>query len=96
MSSSSLSSSADVLHPIDLISLPYKLHITDGRILSGILISIDDQSNLLVSNVLETNGDITRELGLVSVPKSTISKIYVDDNEWNKNIRYRVKKQSNE
>lgn len=70
-------------NPIDLISLPYQFKLTDGRWLNGVLIAIDDQGNLLVSDAVETSGKVTRNIGLVSVPKSAIVKVYTDQHSWN-------------
>ncbi len=82
------------LLPEDLISLTYKLEITDGRLLEGILVAVDDQSNLLITNVMETSGDIQREMGLVSVPRNSIRKVFVDKTEYQKSIRWRLKKEA--
>ncbi|KAG7882947.1 hypothetical protein KL905_001649 [Ogataea polymorpha] len=75
--------------PIDLISLPYQIVLVDNRQLDGILMAIDDQRNLLLSDVYEHSGSQTRHLGLVSVPKNTIKSVLVDKNEYAKAQRYR-------
>ncbi|GME77187.1 unnamed protein product [Ambrosiozyma monospora] len=88
--SSSSFANIDILEPLDMISMHYRFEITDGRIITGLLISIDDQSNLLVTEATEYNGSgLARELGLVAIPKTTIQNIGVDKKELEKNIRYR-------
>ncbi|KAH3664962.1 hypothetical protein OGATHE_003777 [Ogataea polymorpha] len=73
----------------NLISLPYQIVLVDNRQLDGILMAIDDQRNLLLSDVYEHSGSQTRHLGLVSVPKNTIKSVLVDKNEYAKAQRYR-------
>ncbi|GME99157.1 unnamed protein product [[Candida] boidinii] len=97
---------SSILEPIDLISVPFKFQIKDGRLLSGVLIAIDDCSNLLVTDVeeeiivLEPSADGSkkteerhlRRLGLMSIPRDTITKILIKDSEFNKTIKYRLSK----
>mgnify|MGYP003362809075 CR=1 FL=1 len=64
------------LRPIDLISQRYRIELTDGRSLEVLLIAIDDQGNLLVSDVNETNGGVQRQVGLVSIRKKYMKKIF--------------------
>lgn len=70
------------MEPVDLISHQYRFDISDGRRISGILIAIDDQSNLLITNATEAapTGH-TRELGLVSIRRSTVDRIWVSKQE---------------
>lgn len=76
------------MKPVDLISHSYIFEITDGRIIRGILIAIDDQSNLLVTNAIESyisrsNYNHKREIGLVSIRKHTIKRVKMVSNELN-------------
>lgn len=73
------------IQPLDLISQSYTFNIIDGRVIRGILIAIDDQSNLLVTNATESFNDHQRELGLVSIKRNTIDKVFVTEKEY-KNI----------
>lgn len=73
------------IQPLDLISQSYTFNIIDGRVIQGILIAIDDQSNLLVTNAIESFNDHQRELGLVSIRRNTIDKVFVTEKEY-KNI----------
>lgn len=68
--------------PPHLISHTYVFNITDGRVIQGVLIAIDDQSNLLVTNAVETFGDHQRELGLVSIRRDTIDKVLTTEREY--------------
>lgn len=71
------------MNSLDLISRTYTIIISDGRIIRGVLIAIDDQSNLLVNNASELFNDHHRELGLVSIRKNIIEKISVSETEYN-------------
>lgn len=57
------------------------LHIShgDGRILSGTLVALDCQLNLLLDHVQEHRGEDhgERSLGLVSVPRNSITSIRI-------------------
>lgn len=68
--------------PLDLISHSYTFDITDGRVIQGVLIAIDDQSNLLVTNAVETCGSHHRELGLVSIRRNTITRVLTTEREY--------------
>ena len=68
--------------PLDLISHSYTFDITDGRAIQGVLIAIDDQSNLLVTNAVETCGSHHRELGLVSIRRNTIARVLTTEREY--------------
>lgn len=71
------------MEPIDLVSKEYTFNITDGRVINGILIAIDDQSNLLITNATEAKGEgHFRELGLVSLKRETIEKVYMTKQEY--------------
>lgn len=70
--------------PLDFIGLLLKVEIADKRVLDGILTVVDPFGNLLLSNTWETSRDKLndknlhkREIGLVSVPREVILKIYV-------------------
>lgn len=70
--------------PLDFIGLLFKVEIADKRVLDGILTVVDPFGNLLLSNTWETSRDKLndknlhkREIGLVSVPREAILKIYV-------------------
>jgi small nuclear ribonucleoprotein (snRNP)-like protein len=69
----------NTMSPIDLISRPYTFAIADGRSIHGVLIAIDDQANLLVTNAAETtpDGTHTRQLGLISLRRDTIKSVCV-------------------
>lgn len=85
-SQTSISTIMSTLEPLDLISQTYTFHITDGRVIKGILIAIDDQSNLLVTNATESSFDHHRELGLVSIKRDTIDKVFVSEKDYNNNF----------
>jgi small nuclear ribonucleoprotein (snRNP)-like protein len=70
------------MEPLDFISRSFVFNITDGRTIEGILIAIDDQSNLLVTNATESKDNHRRELGLVSIRKETIDKISITKKEY--------------
>ncbi|GMM29860.1 hypothetical protein DAMA08_026050 [Martiniozyma asiatica (nom. inval.)] len=65
------------MEPQDLINHHYSFQIIDGRCISGDLLAIDDQSNLLVTNAVESVNEKSRVLGLVSIRQSTISKVFI-------------------
>lgn len=79
----------------DYISLSLRITVVDGRILHGILVAVDDQANLLLTEVVEffnnqLKDEITqRQIGLVSVPRDTISKIEMDKNELLKTVQWK-------
>ncbi|CDK29749.1 unnamed protein product [Kuraishia capsulata CBS 1993] len=75
--------------PIDYISLPFRVTVVDGRVLEGRLLAIDDESNLLVTDVKEHTGEETRDLGLVSVPRKTIVKLEVEEKEYGDMLRWK-------
>lgn len=77
------STNNQTMEPVDLISRTYTIKISDGRIIKGVLIAIDDQSNLLVNNASESHGEHYRQLGLVSIRKNIIDKISVSKTEYN-------------
>lgn len=56
-----------------------RIHLNDSRILDGVLTVIDPFGNLLMSNVYETNMDNYREIGLVSVPRESITKVLMSE-----------------
>ena len=72
------------MSPIDLISRPYTFAIADGRSIHGVLIAIDDQANLLVTNAAETtpDGTHTRQLGLISLRRDTIKSVCVSQADY--------------
>ncbi|CAH2449381.1 Hypothetical protein PP7435_CHR3-1776 [Komagataella phaffii CBS 7435] len=82
-----------MLHPTDLISLPLRVSITDGRQIKGILIALDDDCNILLSNAVELRNEngkwMSRELRLVSIRKFTISKIEADSSSYNDTVKMR-------
>lgn len=72
-----------MVDPIDLVSHSYTFQIVDGRSITGVLIAIDDESNLLVTNAQESdNHGHFRELGLVSIKRDTIAKVYMTEAEY--------------
>lgn len=73
-----------VFSPKDYISLPLRISIIDGRIITGVLLAIDDESNLLMTNVYEFKAEIQRDLGMVSVPRKTILKVEASSDEYRK------------
>lgn len=73
-----------LLSPMDYISLPLRISITDGRIVTGVLLAIDDESNLLLTNVYEYMAGNQRDLGMVSVPRKTILKVEASSDEYSK------------
>lgn len=74
----------NTMSPIDLISRPYTFAIADGRSVHGVLIAIDDQANLLVTNAAETtpDGTHTRQLGLISLRRDTIKSVCVSQADY--------------
>lgn len=70
------------MQPEDLISRQYIVDTTDGRQIVGILLALDDQGNLLLTNTTEQTPHM-RELGLISVRKQSISKISLSKNDYN-------------
>ncbi|EGV64869.1 hypothetical protein CANTEDRAFT_104213 [Yamadazyma tenuis ATCC 10573] len=64
--------------PEKFIGSSLRVELSDNRVLDGVLTVVDPFGNLLMSNVYETNKSNRREVGLVSVPRATISKLYID------------------
>lgn len=64
---------------MDFISKELSLKTTDGRQIRGVLLAVDHQANLLLTNAAEFHPETqkSREIGLVSVPKCAISTISV-------------------
>lgn len=65
------------------------IDLKDQRLLEGVLTVIDPFGNLLLSNAYETSEDRlnhankhTRELGSVSVRRSTIARVRVDSKTY--------------
>ena len=72
------------IKPEKFIGAQLRLKLNDTRILYGVLTVIDPFGNLLLSNVFEISQDRInpknlhkRELGLVSVPRDTITNVLV-------------------
>lgn len=63
--------------PENFIGAQLKIHLNDKRTLEGVLTVMDPFGNLLMSNVYETNQNNFREIGLVSVPRESISNVYM-------------------
>jgi small nuclear ribonucleoprotein (snRNP)-like protein len=85
----------DILQPKDLIGLTLRVEITDSRVLTGVLLALDNRPNLLLTNVSESSQQrllskpndlqtVTRSLGLVSVPYETIKTVKVATSEVEK------------
>ncbi|CUM53446.1 uncharacterized protein AC631_00500 [Debaryomyces fabryi] len=73
------------IKPEKFIGTQLRLKLTDLRVLDGVLTVVDPFGNLLLSNVFELSEDRLdrtnlhkRELGLVSVPRDTITNVLVD------------------
>mmetsp|Transcript_5716 Transcript_5716/g.6817 ORF Transcript_5716/g.6817 Transcript_5716/m.6817 type:complete len:89 (+) Transcript_5716:65-331(+) len=73
------------IKPEKFIGAQLRLKLTDLRILDGVLTVVDPFGNLLLSNVFELSEDRLnrtnlhrRELGLVSVPRDTITNVLID------------------
>lgn len=75
------------LTPDRLIGSQLKITLNDSRILDGVLTAIDPFGNLLLSNTYEFSNNLhqqslenyrKRELGLVSVPRERLLKIFID------------------
>lgn len=73
------------IKPEKFIGAQIRLKLTDLRILDGVLTVVDPFGNILLSNVFELSEDRLdrtnlhkRELGLVSVPRDTITNVLVD------------------
>ena len=71
--------------PERFIGSQLRVQLHDERILDGVLTVMDPFGNLLMSNVYETNQKNYREIGLVSVPRESISNVYMSKKGW-KNI----------
>ncbi|CAH6723832.1 N-alpha-acetyltransferase 38, NatC auxiliary subunit [[Candida] jaroonii] len=71
------------LSPDKFIGSQLKIQLKDKRDLYGVLTVIDPFGNLLVSNVKESRDEDVREIGLVSVPKDAIDKIFIDSRYYN-------------
>lgn len=65
------------ISPDKFIGACLKILLNDSRTLEGVLTVMDPFGNLLMSNVYETNQDNYREIGLVSVPRESIAKVYI-------------------
>lgn len=72
------------LTPEKFIGSQFLVELKDGRVLDGVLTVADPFGNLLMSNVYEDNEDNHRELGLVSVPRESIEKIFMDPKAFKK------------
>ncbi|CAN3365720.1 N-alpha-acetyltransferase 38, NatC auxiliary subunit [Diutina catenulata] len=66
------------------IGANFRVFLTDDRILDGTLTVIDPFGNLLLNDVYETSrdrlnpsSDHVRSIGLVSVPRNTVSSVKV-------------------
>ncbi|QLL34487.1 hypothetical protein HG536_0G03490 [Torulaspora globosa] len=70
----------DKLRLPDFIGSTLHISLGDKRVLTGTLMAMDCQLNLLLDHVRETRLDDgnQRLLGLVSVPRATISSIKLD------------------
>lgn len=70
----------DSLKLPDFIGSSLYISLGDKRVLTGILVAMDCQLNLLLDHVQETRLDDGNErlLGLVSVPRSSISSINLE------------------
>lgn len=73
------------ISPEDYIGTLLRLKLDDSRVLDGVLTVVDPFGNLLLSNVWEISNDKInpnnlhkRELGLVSVPRHTITSVLLD------------------
>lgn len=73
------------LKPEKLIGCSLRINLKDQRQLDGVMTVIDPFGNILLSNTWETSVDKLngveqhkRELGLVSVPRESVSNILVD------------------
>lgn len=62
-----------------------RIVLNDKRTLEGILTVIDPFGNILLSNAFETSTDKlnpekthTRELGLASIPRTSVDRIWMD------------------
>ncbi|ODV97211.1 hypothetical protein PACTADRAFT_1786 [Pachysolen tannophilus NRRL Y-2460] len=91
-----MSGSGAELSVVDYISLPFKIEIVNSRTVKGVLIAVDDQSNLLISDATEYYHDDEnslrhRNIGLVCVPKAAIVKVEVDRLEYEKTKRWKLK-----
>ncbi|KAH3675783.1 hypothetical protein WICPIJ_009236 [Wickerhamomyces pijperi] len=86
------------LIPSDLIGaqLTIKLNTKpENREVKGILLALDNKPNLLLQNVLEItkddDGNVVRQrdIGMVSVPFTTIDTVSASDVELETMVRYR-------
>lgn len=70
--------------PQDLVSHSFQFEIVDGRLIEGTILAIDDAGTILLADGCETNGDIKRDIGLVSIPRKTVAKVLADEGMWKK------------
>lgn len=69
--------------PEVFIGSQLKIKLNDCRILDGVLTVIDPFGNLLMSNVYETAVEESkREIGLVSVPRESIDKVFMKETNF--------------
>lgn len=69
----------DCLKLPDFIGCTLRISHGDGRMLTGTLVALDCQLNLLLDHVQEHRGQDQgeRSLGLVSVPRNTITSVKI-------------------
>lgn len=79
----------DGLQLRDIVGSTLYVTIDSSRRLSGTLVAVDAQANLLLDDVTELCGDSRRALGLVSVPFDTIADVQVSSKLLDQRVQYR-------
>lgn len=83
----------DSLRLHDFIGSTLYITIGEDRFIKGTLVALDAQVNLLLNHVQEHNSlmleQSQRSMGLVSVPKSSITSVKIVDNELENIVEYK-------
>lgn len=79
----------DALQLRDIVGSTLYITIDSSRRLSGTLVAVDAQANLLLDNVTEYKDSSHRTLGLVSVPFNTIADVQVSAKLLDQRVQYR-------
>lgn len=74
--------SAIMSKPDKYIGAHFTIDLKDKRIVDGVLTAVDPFGNILLSNAFESNEKSRRDIGLVSVPRSTIDKISINEKTY--------------
>ncbi|PVU95749.1 hypothetical protein BB560_005847 [Smittium megazygosporum] len=67
---------------VESLYKPARVHISDGRVFEGYFTCIDDQANLIISEAMEYSKDISRQVGLIMIPKKFIQKFELSEDDY--------------